>query len=222
MSYPRLNTVYATDENILIRAAGDFAVLCPDWQKLTAGADGVAGGSSPWTLSSASVDFEASGVLPGHVIFLRKPVTVFKGSGEPFAVDAVSGNTVTLRRPGRGSGAGQPLPSTAGVDFLITSLDPQIEEASFDLNRRFSIDPGIPSRAPEAVHDIRDLRNACVLSVLAQRYASETRGRDGDFSLKLSLINQELSEVLGRLQIRWGQGGDTQPPSTRFSTRLVR
>ena len=62
-----------------------------------------------------------------------------------------------------------------------------------------------------------------VLSVLAQRYASETRGgRDGDFSLKLTMINQELSEVLGRLQIRWVQGGNAQPPSTRFSTRLAR
>jgi hypothetical protein len=222
MSYPQLSTVYATDENILIRAAGDFTVLCPEWQKLASGTDGVTASASPWILTSASVDFEAGGVRPGHVVLLRRPSTVFRGSGEPFAVDAVSGGTLTLRRPGRASGAGQPVPSAEGVDFLVASLDPQIEEASFELNRRFSIDPAVPCRAPEAVYDLRDLRTACVLSVLAQRYASETRGRDGDFALKLSLVKQELSEVLARLQVRWGPGGDAQPPSTHFSTRIVR
>ena len=35
---------------------------------------------------SVSVDFEANGVHPGHVIILRTPASVFKGSGEPFAV----------------------------------------------------------------------------------------------------------------------------------------
>ena len=222
MSYPSLSTVYATDENILIRAAGDFAVLCPEWQKLACGADGVLGGESPWLLTSASTDFEANGARPGHVVILRKPTPPFRGSGEPFAVDSVSGNTLTLRRPGRGSGAGQPPPATAGVEFSIESLDPQIEEASFDLNRRFSIDPAVPARAPEAVYDLRDLRSACVLSVLAQRYAAEARGRDGDFPLKLATVKQELSDVLGRLQVRWGQGGQLQPPSTHFSTRIVR
>jgi len=222
MSYHQLSTVYATDENILIRAAGDFAVLSPEWQKLAAGLDGVLGGASPWELSSASVNFEANGVSAGHVVVFRKPATFFKGSGEPFAIETVSGNSVILRRPGQGPGAGQPPPAAAGVDFLIASLDPQIEEASFDLNRRFAIDPNLPSRSPQAVYDLRDLRTACVLSVLAQRYASETRVRDGDFSLKLTSVKQELSEVLGRLQIRWGLVGDSQPPSTHFSTRLVR
>jgi hypothetical protein len=156
------------------------------------------------------------------VVVLRKPAALFKGSGEPFAVESVAGGSVTLRRPGRGAGAGQPPPATSGVDFLIASLDPQAEEASFDLNRRFAIDPGIPGRTPSALYDLRDLRAACVLSVLAQRYAAESRGRDGDFPFKLDLVKQELSEVLGRLQLRWGPGGDAQPPSTHFSTRLVR
>ena len=36
-SRPTLDRVYATDENIAIRRSGDFAVLCPDWQKLAYG-----------------------------------------------------------------------------------------------------------------------------------------------------------------------------------------
>lgn len=222
MSDSLLNTVYATDEDVLIRAAGDFAVLCPEWQKLAAGIDGWIDASAPWRLSSASVDFEANGVRPGHVIIFRKPISTFRGSGDPFVVESVSGRSIAFRRPGRPAATGQPLPATTEVEFSIPSLDPQIEVASFDLNRRFSIDPNVPGRAPSAVYDLRDLRSACVLAVLAQRYASESRSRDGDFPLKSSLVKQDLSDVLARLQIRWGPSGTSQPSSSLFSTRLVR
>jgi hypothetical protein len=108
------------------------------------------------------------------------------------------------------------------VEFLITSLDPQIEEASFDLNRRFSIDPNIAERTPGLVYDLRDLRQACVLTVLAQRYSAETRTSQGDFALKLSQVKGELSEALARLQLRWGQSSTDNQSTTWFSTRIVR
>ena len=78
------------------------------------------------------------------------------------------------RRPERWPAPG-PVRGATGVEFLIATLDPQVEEASFDLNRRFWIDPNIAGRTPGDVYDLRDLRQACVLTVLAQRYASETR-----------------------------------------------
>ncbi len=221
----QLATVYATDESIAIRASGDFATLCPDWQKLAYGSDGTFAAGSPWVLSSASVDFAAAGVTTSHVILLRKPNTAFKGGGELLAVDRATDTSVTLRRLGTELGLGQP-PSPAagltGVEFLITTLDPQIEEASFDLNRRFWIDPNVASRSPDLVYDLRDLRQACVLTVLAQRYAAETRASQGDFALKLSQIKDELSEVLARLQLRWGQSGTDNQSTTWFSTRIVR
>ncbi|WP_165221900.1 hypothetical protein [Aquisphaera insulae] len=221
----RLAVVYATDENIAVHASGDFSVLCPDWQKLAWGNDGVLLASSPWVLSSASVNFSRAGVVPGHVVLLRKPSTVFKGSGELLAVDAVAGNTVTLRRLGLAPGAGQP-PSPGGdlnaVEFLMTTLDPQTEEASFDLNRRLSIDPLLTGRAPSDLHDLRELRQACVLTVLARRYAAEVRGSQGDFALKLSDVKQELGEILARLQLRWGAGGTAENSTSWLSTRIVR
>ena len=85
---PYLATVYATDEHIAVRATGDFTVLCPDWQRVAAGVDGVFAADAPWTLTSASVDFEAAGVASGHVISLTAPKATFKGSGELLAVDA--------------------------------------------------------------------------------------------------------------------------------------
>jgi hypothetical protein len=226
MSAPdQLSTVYATDENIAIRASGDFALLCPDWQKLAAGIDGVFLPGAPWSLGSASVNFSAAGVTSQHVVLLRKPSSAFKGSGELLAVESASGTTLTLRRLGSGPNLGQP-PSPAsgltGVEFLVATLDPQIEEASFDLNRRFGIDPMVAGRTPSDVYDLRDLRQACVLTVLAQRYSSETRGSSGDFALKLSQVKQELSEVLARLQLRWDSSGVDTRSTGWFSTRLVR
>ncbi|QEH38653.1 hypothetical protein OJF2_72590 [Aquisphaera giovannonii] len=224
-SADRLAVVYATDENLAVRASGDFAFLCPTWQKLAWGNDGVLAASSPWVLRSASVNLSGAGVGPGHVALLSKPTTTFKGSGELFAVDAVAGDTMTLRRLGLDSGAGQP-PSPAadlsGVEFLVTTLAPQIEEASFDLNQRLSIDPLVPGRTPGDLRDLRDLRQACVLTVLTRRYAAEVRGSQGDFALKLAETKQELGEILARLQLRWGPGATAEKTSTWLSTRIVR
>ena len=86
----QLATVYATDENIAIRASGDFTMLCPDWQKLAYGTDGAFAAGAPWVLTSASVDFAVAGVTTQHVVLLRKPSTVFKGSGELLAVDSAA------------------------------------------------------------------------------------------------------------------------------------
>jgi hypothetical protein len=221
----RLAIVYATDENLALRASGDFAVLCPDWQKLAQGTDGAFAAGSPWLLTSASINFVTAGVTPGHVVLLRKPATAFKGSGELLAVDTASPAGLTLRRLGSGPNLGQPPAPAAGltgVEFLIASLDPQIEEASFDLIRRFGIDPNVAGRTPGDVHDLRDLRQACVLAVLAQRYAAETRADHGDFALKLTQVNHELAEILARLTLRWGGSGTDRQSTNWFSTRLVR
>jgi hypothetical protein len=221
----QLATLYASDENVAIRASGDFSILCPDWQKLASGTDGVFSPGLPWTLTSASTMFDSAGVTCQHVVWLRKPSTAFKGSGELLAVDSSAGNSVTLRRLGASLNQGQPpapVPGLTGVDFLIATLDPQIEEASFQLNRQFSIDPNVAGRTPGDVYDLRDLRQACVLIVLAQRYAAETRGDAGDFALKLVQIKQELGEVQSRLRLRWGASGTDHQSTNWFSTRIVR
>lgn len=223
-----LSQIYASDENLCVRCSGDFPILCPDWQLLAAGTDGVFGSGDLWTLSSATVDFAAAGVTTQHVIQLTKPTTAFRGSGQLLAVESV-GATLTLRRIGLAAGIGQP-PSPAaglsGVTFQIATLDPQIEEESFNLNRRFNIDPTSSTRAPANLSDLRDLRYACVLGVLYKRYAAETRSGTGDFSKKMDEIQNELSEVYGRLTVRWAAttgGADAGSQSTNwFSTRLVR
>ncbi|MDE2105963.1 MAG: hypothetical protein KGL39_52560 [Patescibacteria group bacterium] len=221
----QLTTVYATDESIAVRAAGDFVTLCPIWQTLASGTDGVIASGSPWVLTSATVDFETSGVSANHVVQLVKTGT-YRGSGDLLAVESVSGSSLTLRRIYQAASAGQPPTASTGVGFVIATLDPQIEEASFALNRRFGIDPAISLKAPTSLYDMRDLREATVLTVLRDRYVAEARGKDGDFWGKVQQLNNTLEEVLGRLQVRWtapgASGFQIETSSLSSSARVTR
>jgi hypothetical protein len=93
-------------------------------------------------------------------------------------------------------------------------LIPQIEEASFDIKRRFGLDELIQARTSSWVYDLRDLRMATVLTVLYDRYTAESRTDPGDFPLKISRIRRQLNNVMGRVQVRWGPFGDSAEPST--------
>src|SRR5262245_5648288 len=125
--------VYATDEDIAVRAGGDFILLAPPWQQMAAGTDGVFASGAPWVLTSASVDFQANGVQPNQVVLLSAPRTSFPGGGRLLAIDSVASGAITLRRLHKELNVGQPPAPAAGltsVAFSVTTLDPQIEEAS--------------------------------------------------------------------------------------------
>ena len=217
--------VYATDEDIAVRAAGDFITLCPLWQQMAQGADGVLSVGAPWSLSSASVNFGSNGVAPNQVVQLNAPKTSFPGSGQLLAIDTVAGNTITLRRLHKDIGIGSPpcpAAGLSGVGFVINTLDPQTEEASFDIKRRYGIDELIVERTSSWIYDLRDLRMATVLQVLSDRYIAEARGDRGDFARKINIIRSQLSDVLDRVQVRWGPYGNSAEPSTLFSCKLSR
>ena len=217
--------VYATDEDIAVRAGGDFVTLCPAWQLMAQGSDGVLSQGPPWSLTSTSIDFQANGVNPNQVVLFTAPKTNFPGGGQLLAIDTVSGNMITLRRLHKDVGIGQPpcpAGGLTGVTFTITTLDPQTEEASFDIKRRYGIDENVMDRASQWIYDLRDLRIATVLTVLHERYIAETRADRGDFARKVGLIKSQLSEVLDRVQVRWGPYGDSAEPSTLFGCKLSR
>jgi hypothetical protein len=217
--------VFATDEDIAVRAGGDFVLLCPQWQQMATASDGYFASGSPWILNSTAVDFAAHGVQPNQVIQLTAPKTSFPGSGALFAIDSVSGSSITLRRLHKDLNVGQPPAPAAGltgVAFTINTLDPQIEEASFDLKRRFGIDENLAFRSSSWVYDLRDLRIATVLSVLLARYTQEARADKGDWARKLGLIRTELDVVLDRVQVRWGPQGNSAEPTSLFSCKISR
>lgn len=217
--------VYATDEDIAMRAGGDFITLCPSWQQMAYGVDGYFSNGSPWVLNSTVTNFTSNNVAPNQVVWLSAPKSQFPGSGQLLAIDSVAGTSITLRRLHKDLNVGQPPAPAAGitgVTFTINTLDPQTEEASFDIKRRFAIDENIFARASSWIYDLRDLRIATVLSVLRDRYIAEARTDHGDFARKIVLIRQQLDDVLARVQVRWGPFGNSAEPSTVFSCKLSR
>ena len=115
-----------------------------------------------------------------------------------------------------------PAAGLTGITFAINTLDPQTEEASFDIKRRFGIDENIPGRTTTWVYDLEDLRMATVLTVLRERYQMETRTDRGDFKRKAEIINIELQLILDRVQVRWGPLGNSAEPATLFSCKVSR
>jgi hypothetical protein len=217
--------VYCTDEDIAVRAGGDYFLLAPAWQQMAAGTDGVITGGSPWVLTSAAqVNFATNNVSPNQVVQLSAPKTNFPGSGQFLAVDSVSGASITLRRLHQDLNVGQPpaLAGVTGVTFTINTLGPQIEEASWDIKQRFGIDENVFYRSSSYIYVLRELRIATVLNVLKQRYAAEVRVERGDWSYKFNLIRSELDQTLDRIRVLWGQFGNSAEPSTVFNTKICR
>jgi hypothetical protein len=219
--------VYATDEDVLVKASGDFMTLAPAWQCMAKGIDGFFNPGLPWVLFSTATNFGSNGVTPNQVVCLSAPKSQYPGGGDLLAIDSVSedGTNITLRRPHKDLNVGNPPAPAAGlsgVAFNITTFDPQIEEASFDLKRRFGIDENITFRDSTWIYDLRDLRMVVILSVLYDRYTAELRSDRGDWVRKMGHIRNMRDEVLDRVQIRWGPYGNSAEPSTVFSCKISR
>jgi len=217
--------VYCSDEDVAVRASGDWFLLAPAWQQMATGTDGYFSSGSPWILNSTAVNFASNGIAANQVVQLSGPKPNFPGSGQLFAIDSVSSSAVTLRRLHKDLNVGQPpapAAGLAGVTFTINTLDPQIEEASFEIKRRFGIDENIAYRTSSWIYDQRDLRMATVLTVLLARYTQEARTDRGDWVRKINLIKTELDIVLDRLQVRWGPFGNSAEPTTLFSCKISR
>lgn len=236
---------YATDENLKARIGPDFLALVPSDQKVASGTDGVFTTLDRWTLVSASTSFVNQGVAAGMVIHLSTDASTaspFGANGEAMAVDgcsSVTPNDVLLRRIAMEVGAGYPPGPAAGltrVRFLIATLNPQIEEASYNLNNELGINT--LTTVPVSFWDIREVRSVVVLRVAYQQYIVMARGMAAsgqgasatDFFRKAADYKAELEETRARLVVHWGHisgtgGGPATPtraPYTRFGMRISR
>lgn len=227
---PPLATVYATDEDLARFVPHDFAVLQPRAQLVARGADGafaaVAGGS--WAMTSASVAFATRGVQAGMVAVLTKEPAASRpanwpASGEIVAVDSVSGSTVTFRRIGMESAQGMPPGPAAGVTavtFELRTFYPQLEDASYDLNRKLGIVPGLDGSSPTDLEDLRDLRRACCLMVICKALPSAMHDQGDRWDTKRKEYAEQLRTEMDSLILRWkGNRGDSTP---RLGARITR
>jgi hypothetical protein len=222
---PVPTTLWCTDEDLALRAAGDFALLCPKDQALARGADGVFNLADLWTLSSATNDFLAQGVAPGNVVQLSKQ-GVFLGT-ELFGVSAVTSSGVTLKRKGLAGGIGlpsSPYGGANGVSFAVLTLQPQIVRATYDLDQKYGIDDLIQGRRSSDVYDPQEVLDATVLMVLWRAYEEMARhagDRADHFAAQAKRYNDDYHELLGRAEVHWKPAAVIQETSI-FDTRLVR
>jgi hypothetical protein len=226
-----VNMIYATDEDIALRASADFSILCPRDQKLAWGIDGAFLSSDPWTLASGSVNFLSHGLVPGQLVLLTKPTSAFRPPGELLVIATVTAGGLGLRRKGQAPGVGQPPGSSTdltGIEFSVNTLGPQIELASYDLNRRYGIDDFLLGRRSSDLYDPKEVRDATVLTVLHRQYLDMSKSAEGQldmFATKSRVIKDELDELLARVVVHWKPSnpiGDPSAPTTRFSTRISR
>jgi hypothetical protein len=221
--------VLGTDEDVLIHAGSDYALLAYPWEQLAAGADGVFLSSDPWTLTSATIDFEAHGVAANNVVQLTKPASLYGSGGHFLAVESVSGRSVTLRRPYKAPGVGQPPAPASGqtaVTFECRTFAAMLAEATYDLYQRFGLDENVGAvgiqRSPGWVYDLQVFRAACVYWVLLERYTQEGRTSNGDFTMKIARFKAKLDDAIGRITVQFGPQGNSQESTSIFSCRLVR
>ena len=222
----QLANVYATDEDIAVRAPGDYAELVPKDSLVAQGIDGSFDAAFPWILNS-TLNFTRQGVKSGMVVHLETAEGPFRASGAFFAVDTPSGQSCSLRRIGLLSGIGQPpYPGPCeAITFTIRTFSPQLENASYELNQSFRINPADSVwryDTPANLYDQRQLRDACVLKVLIQQYTSEARSKDSDWSAKAALARIDQDALMEKLILRWGPFGQAEGPSSRMNLKLVR
>jgi hypothetical protein len=224
-NYSQVSPVYATDEDIAIRSYGAFGILVPSSQTLAYGTDGVISAGNLWVLTSATVNFAAQGVGVGHVVLLTKPTNQFKGSGRYLAVSSVSGNSLTMRFPGKPDGVGQPpVPAggLTGIEFRISTFDPQIETTSYQINQQFGVSADYALTSPSYIHDTRVLNQATVLTVLHRAYVFMPITAAIDYTLRIAEIASARDDAIDQIRIRWGGLVDTQPSSSVIGMRIER
>lgn len=217
---------YCTDEDIATRARSDFVQLC-NREYLASGTDGVFASGNRWQLTSAGSAFSTQGIGTGHVLFITKPSTVVGASGAIFAVDSAVGSAINLRRINMGLNVGDyigPVGGATGVQFSVPTLMPQIELASYQLNKRFGINDIIAGRQPASLFDPRELRDVCVFTVLCDRYLDLAKQSDKDdvWLKKSSTYRQLLGDLLSRASVHWAANPDPTRETNRFTTKLVR
>jgi hypothetical protein len=217
-------TLYCSDEHIYVRCRPDFTALWPPSQLLAQGTDGIFA-ADPWTLTSASNDFTSQGVAIGDMVWFKRPASAFPAGGILMAISAVSGSSLTLRRAGLPANFGMP-PAPAGglvgVDFQICTFKPQSENATYELNQRYSIDATLPGRSPADMTDVRVLRDTCVTMVLIDCYSDESRTTAGDYAPKVAMLEARLGDLQAALTIRWLPDNGEDRVTDWFSTRIVR
>jgi hypothetical protein len=153
---------FSNDTDILKYEPDLFGDLHLPWQVLAQGAGATVSGT---TLTVAGFDFNAAGVQPGGVIYLRDEATTVDGSYEIVSVDSPSELTISVLRIDTEA---QPIAPMQGDNFYfrISTFDPQAAEAAVAITNFFDIKPG-SAGSDITVEDLLGYEVFCQLSTFA-------------------------------------------------------
>lgn len=226
-----------TDEDVAVRAPGDFPSLCPKSQLVAAGTDGAFPAVAPWLLTSVGLNWLSLGLTPGMVVQIKPPTPPTLAPAIPtplglFAIDSISSSGLILRRPGLPLNAGMapgPPAGVTGLNFTVATLIPQIEDCSYELEKQYGVDLKNYNRLIANLYDIREINQLCVLRTLARQYEAMSRNagsKDDDFAVKAASFAQEMVDVRDRLILHWGVQGYgmsvSEPSTSNFGMRISR
>lgn len=220
-----LTTVWSTDEDLYVRSLTDFPLLAAASGVLAKASDGQVQPGDLWTLSSASVDFAAYGIRAGQIVYLTGPVSAFKSPGQCWVAGSVGPSGVTLRRPKAAASVGAHPVSAAltGIVFQVLTMGPQIENASYRINRIFGVDPSVTGRSPTDLYDARQLEEATSYRALADAYWALSRQENGDdFKAKARFYNEQATAAEDRINLIWSANNRPQQQTSKFNMRITR
>jgi hypothetical protein len=203
---------YCSDEDIAIKALGDYATLMSRAMRLAYGADGVFVSGNRWLLKSASNDFAAQGVPEGAVCTIS--INGKRENEVIYAAASASAEGLTLRHLGLPAGVGLPPAPIAGatnVAFDVKTCLPSIAEQTRILNQLYRV-PALNS-----LQVASDFKRACVLLVLIDLFGTQTReGENGDdnWGRKMRSASDELTALYTTLDRTYGLPAQARRPST--------
>ena len=124
-------------------------------QKRCGGNNGIVAGTQ---FTAAGVDFNASQIAAGYVIYLNSTDDSIKGVFEVMSVLDAGHLTVSQLRNDP-TDAAIPIGSASGLTWSIKTLVPQILQAELELSARLGLKPG----KPDAVYALDEVQNTDVI-----------------------------------------------------------
>jgi len=189
---------FSTDVDLLKWEPMLFDELALLSQTLCRGTDGVLSGT---TFTSSGASFVSSGVAAGQVL------TLAGGSYEIIAVDSETQLTVSVVRAQADDASIAP-PSGEGLEYHISTFDPQAEEVGKSLEMYFSVrSDKVPA---EQILNGEALRQASVFAVLAVVFAGSATGSENSDNMwqKSQYYRRQFEQARAAVTVQIDQDGD--------------
>lgn len=199
---------FSNDVDLMKFEPNVFGLWFLSSQVLCGGDNGIVAGTQ---FTASGVDFIASGVQPGQVIWLQSSDDAIKGAFEIVEILDAGHLTVSVVRTSDEQAA-IPIGSTSGLVWRIVSYAAQGYEVLWRISQRLGLSPGC-SAADYDVDDIvnaESLRQASVFGILMMIFGALYEGLDGQAVLneKADHYQWQFDTAIQRVHVKVDTDGD--------------